>query len=212
MRPLLVLGARNFAPEIADIVSEVGGFQITGFVENLDRSRCGETIEGIPILWIDDVAELAATHLAVCAFGSTQRRRLVETAERMGFRFATIVHPSVRISASTSVGPGSIVGVAAIIGSYARIGRHVLVNRGAIIGHHTEVGDFSSIMPGANIAGSCTIGEGAYVGIGAVIIDHLAVGGGSVVGAGSVVTRDVPPRVQVTGVPARIVKENIDGL
>jgi sugar O-acyltransferase (sialic acid O-acetyltransferase NeuD family) len=212
MQPLLVLGTRSFAPEVLDLVLEAGGFRVTGLVENLDRDRCGGTIEGLPILWIDDVPELAATHRVVCTLGSTQRRRLVETAEQMGFSFATIVHPSVRIPASSSVGPGSIVSAGAIIASHVRIGRHVLVNRGAMIGHHTEIGNFSSIMPGANIAGSCRIGEGAYVGIGAIVVDHLTVGSGSVVGAGSVVAKDVPPNVQVTGMPARIVREGVDGL
>jgi sugar O-acyltransferase (sialic acid O-acetyltransferase NeuD family) len=211
VQPLLVLGARLFAPEIMDLVHEVGGYRITGLVENLDRSRCGETIEGLPILWIDDVASLASTHVAVCALSSTQRRALVETAERMGFRFPAIVHPSVRISISSTVGAGSIVGAGAIIASHVRIGRHVLVNRGATIGHHTEIGDFSSIMPGANIAGACRIGEGAYVGIGATVIDHLTVESGSMVGAGSVVAKDVPANVQVTGMPARVVKEGVDG-
>ncbi len=212
MQPLVVLGARNFAPEIADLVSDVGGYEITGFVENFDRERCGGTIEGVPILWIDDAAELAGTHLAVCAFGSTQRRALVETAEEMGFRFATIVHPSARVSTTSSVGDGSIISVGAIIASHVRIGRHVLVNRGAIIGHHTEIGDVASIMPGANIAGSCSIGAGAYVGIGAVILDHRVVGSGAVIGAGSVVTKDVPPNAQVVGNPARLVREGVDGL
>lgn len=211
-QPVLLFGARSFAPEIADLVSEVGGHQVTAFVENLDRARCHELLDGLPILWIDDVAELAATHLAVCALGSTHRRALVELAAGMGFRFATIVHPSARVSESATVGEGSIVSVGAIIASHVRIGSHVLVNRGALIGHHTEIGSFSSIMPGANIAGSCNIGEGAYVGIGAVILDHLAVGSASVVGGGSVVTKDVGRNVQVVGNPARVVKEGVDGL
>jgi acetyltransferase-like isoleucine patch superfamily enzyme len=47
--------------------------------------------------------------------------------------------------------------------------------------------------------------------MGAVVIDHLTIGAHSVVGAGSLVTKNVPDRVQVVGVPARIVKENIAG-
>lgn len=212
MQPLVVLGARNFAPEIADLVSDVGAYEITAFVENYERERCGGTIDGVPIIWVDDVAELAGTHLAVCAFGSTKRRAFVETAERMGFGFATIVHPSAHVSRTSSIGEGSVVGVGAIVASHVRIGRHVLLNRGAIIGHHTEIGDVSSIMPGANIAGSCRIGAGSYVGIGAVILDHRTVGDGAVVGGGSVVTKDVPSNTQVVGNPAKPVKEGVDGL
>jgi acetyltransferase-like isoleucine patch superfamily enzyme len=47
--------------------------------------------------------------------------------------------------------------------------------------------------------------------MGAVVLDRITVGVHSVVGAGAVVTRDVPDHVQVIGVPARIVKENIRG-
>jgi sugar O-acyltransferase (sialic acid O-acetyltransferase NeuD family) len=212
VQPLVVLGARNFAPEIADLVRDVGSYDITAFVENYDRDRCGGEIDGVEIVWVDDIAPLAATHLAVCAFGSTKRRAFVEAAEGMGFRFATIVHPSARVSATSSVGDGTVVSVGAIVASHARIGRHVLVNRGAIIGHHTEIGDVTSIMPGANIAGSCTIGAGAYIGIGSVILDHRTVGDGAVVGAGSVVTKDVAAHTQVVGNPARVVKEGVDGL
>ena len=40
-RPLLILGTGNFAAEVADLVSEIGGWTVTGFVESLDRERCG---------------------------------------------------------------------------------------------------------------------------------------------------------------------------
>jgi acetyltransferase EpsM len=210
-QPVLILSARPFAAEVADLVSEMPGLHVAGFVENLDRQRCQETLEGLPIYWVDDVAGMAQTHLAVCALGSTHRRRYVEQVAALGMRYVTVVHPQARVSAKSTVGEGSIISVGAIIAAHTRLGRHVFVNRGALVGHHVEVGDYATIGPGANIAGSCRIGEASYIGMGAMVLDHLTVGAHAIVGAGAVVTRDVPDNVQVLGVPARIVKENIAG-
>ena len=208
---LLILGTRTFAPEIADVASDVPGVEIAGFVENIDRARCSETLEGLPVLWVDDVAALARNHLAVCALGTTQRSRFIEQVSALGMRFATIVHPTARVSRNSKVGEGSIVCPGVVVATRTTIGRHVILNRGALIGHHTTVGDYCSIMPGANIAGACAIGEATYVGMGALVLDHHTVGSRSVVAAGSVVTRDVPDNVQVMGMPAKIVREQIEG-
>jgi len=208
---VLVLGTRTLAVEIADVIGEIPGYRVTGFVENMDRARCDETLEGLPIIWADTLAEYAKSHRAVCALATTFRKRFTDQASTHGMEFATVVHPSARVSPTSSLGEGSIVSAGVIIGARTTVGRHVIVNRGALLGHHTEVGDYVSIMPGANIAGRCRIGEATYIGMGAIVIDNIAIGAHSVIGAGAVVTRNVPDNVQVMGVPARIVKENIEG-
>lgn len=49
--------------------------------------------------------------------------------------------------------------------------------------------------------------EGVYIGTMAIIIGPVTIGEHAVVGAGSVVTKDVPPRTFVAGVPAKIVRQ-----
>jgi acetyltransferase EpsM len=208
-RPLLVLGTTAFAVEIADVAT-AAGHDVVGFVENLDRSRCEVPLDERPVHWIDDVGELAVTHDAVCGIGTTRRSIFTDQAAEHGLRFATVLHPTAHVSPTAVIGEGTIVGAAVVVGAYTQIGRHVMLNRGCLVGHHTEIGDYTSLQSGANIAGSCRIGEAAFIAMSAVVLDHLTVGASSVVAAGAVVVRDVPDHVQVVGVPARIVKTDIE--
>jgi len=90
------------------------------------------------------------------------------------------------------------------------LGRSVFVNRGATIGHHTTIGDYCSIQPGANVAGVITIGPQTYVGMGANVIEHRKIGTGCIIGGGAVVTEDLPDRVLAVGVPAKVVRTNVE--
>ena len=210
-QPLVVLGSRIFAEDVTDLVDDCPEYEVAAFGENWERARCAEPLLGRPVIWIDDLAPLAATHLAVCAIGTTHRVGFIEQAEKLGFRFATIRHPTARVSRTSMLGPGTIVSAGVMVAAHTRIGRHVIVNRGGLIGHHTTVGDCVTISPGANIAGRVIIGDRTYVGMGAIVLDSLTVGRGAVIAAGSVVTRDVPDHVQVMGAPARVTRERVEG-
>ena len=211
VQPLLVLGTHDFAPEVLDLVSDMPGYRVDGFVENLDRTRTEQPIEDLPVYWIDELAEFAETHRAVCALGTTTRGLIIDQAAALGIGFETLVHPAARVSRRSELGEGTIVSAGVVIATRTKIGRHVIVNRGALIGHDVEVGDFVTISPGANIAGFCRIGDRAYIALGAVVVDRTSIGGGAVVGAGAVVTRDVPANVKVLGVPAGIVGDPVEG-
>ena len=211
MTSLLILGTSTFAVEVADVVSETPGFEVSAFVENLDRTRTAGFLEELPVVWIDDIATYCGSHMALCGLGTTRRSAFIEQAVSVGMSFATVVHPNARVSRRSSVGEGSVVSVAVVVAAHTRIGRHVIINRGSLIGHHADIGDFTSVMSGSNIGGNCRIGEGVYIGMGSVILNNLTIGANSVVGAGAVVTRDVPPSVMVVGAPATIVKHDIKG-
>lgn len=207
---VVVLGSGRFAVEVADLVVQAGEDEVVAFVESWDRTKCDESLLGLPVRWIDDAAALAEGHRAVCGIGTTQRYVFVEQAIAMGFGFARIIHPSAVISPTAEIGDGCIVGAGAVVGASTRLFSHVILNRGALIGHHTIVGHFVTVSPGANVAGSVTIDDRAFIGMGALVLDHMRVGTGAIVGAGAVVTRDVPAHAQVQGVPARVTKENVD--
>ena len=209
--PLLILGAGTFAQDVADLVGDIAGYEVAGFVVSVPPYQPGAGLLGKPVYWVDDARQLAGRCQALSAIGSTRRAAFVAQMGGFGFKFATLVHPMARVSRAATLGAGTLVGPGAIISAYTEVGRHVIINRGALIGHHGKIGDGATISPGANLAAEVTVGARAYVGMGAVVVEKHSIGELSLVGAASLVTRDVPPRTVVMGVPARVVKENIDG-
>ena len=63
---LLVLGTGTLAIEIADVAAE-SGFEVAGFVENLDRGLCASPLEGLPVHWIDDGFSACDATTSPCA-------------------------------------------------------------------------------------------------------------------------------------------------
>jgi acetyltransferase-like isoleucine patch superfamily enzyme len=55
-----------------------------------------------------------------------------------------------------------------------------------------------------------TIGEHVWCGEGVTILKEVTIGEHSVIGARAVVTKDIPPHVVAVGIPAKVVKENMD--
>lgn len=60
--------------------------------------------------------------------------------------------------------------------------------------------------PGYEHDAPVSIGDYAWIGMGCIILKGVNIGEGALVAAGSVVTRDVPARTMVAGVPAKVVK------
>ena len=71
----VVLGTTLFATEIVDVATEAG-FEVTGYVENLDREKCASDLDGRPVHWIEDCDSLVATHRAVCGLGTTRLEKV----------------------------------------------------------------------------------------------------------------------------------------
>lgn len=209
--PLMILGTHVFAEEVDDLVDDMPGWTVTGFVENLDRARCDLMLHDKPVRWVDELADIVPPPHLFCAIGTTQRLRFIDEVARFGLPFAMLIHPTAHVSRRSRIGSGSLVGAGTIVAAHAEIGAHVILNRGVLVGHHTTIGDCVTVSPGANIAGRVRIGGQAYIAMGAIVLDGISIGRNAVVAAGSIVTRDVPDHVMVRGAPARIVETGIEG-
>jgi serine O-acetyltransferase len=102
---------------------------------------------------------------------------------------------------STVIGSGSRLaygGIGVVVHARARIGRNVTISQGVTIGGRNRSMDVPVIE------------DDVFLAPGSKILGPITVGTGSVVGANAVVVHDVPPRSIVAGVPARVLRTNID--
>ena len=211
-KKILILGTGTFAMDVTDMISDISGWEVSGFVASMPPYAPGMLLLDRPVYWVDEVPRFADTHLAFCALVTTRRYQFIEQVETMGFRFATVIHPSARVSRQASIGEGTLISGGVQVAAHTQIGRHVVINRGALIGHHNTINDFATISPGANLAGTINVGRRAWIGLGANVLEKLSIGACAVVGAGSLVMKDVPERVKVMGVPAVVIEQDVDGL
>jgi acetyltransferase-like isoleucine patch superfamily enzyme len=99
------------------------------------------------------------------------------------------------------------------IGAFVHIwgGGGVTIGHRVLIASHVAISSLTHVYTGSTIhrtlrAAPIDIGDDAWIGAHAVLLPGVRIGAGAVVGAGSIVTRDVPPRAIVAGVPARVLK------
>jgi len=119
------------------------------------------------------------------------------------------------------IGERSLVGRGSVIESDVRLGARVRVQSGVYLAAFCVVEDDVFIGPGATTANDDTMSRHAAgtplrgvtlrracrVGAGVVLTPGVEIGEEAFVAAGAVVTRDVPARAVVMGVPARVTGE-----
>ena len=54
------------------------------------------------------------------------------------------------------------------------------------------------------------IGNNVWIGLGVIILKGVTIGDGAIIAAGAVVNKDVPPETLVGGVPAKVLKSNVE--
>lgn len=206
---LLILGLGGLAISMADVAEESGQFDVIGFVVNEPPYTKGTNQAGKPVFWIDEVEDLDPGCAAICPLESPRKIHLINRVRTMGIQLVKLIHPTAYISRTVEIGENVIINSGAQIATNCRIGNHVIINRGALIGHDVTINDLCYISPGVNIASHVCVGAKTKIGMGANIIEKTHVGENCLIGAGSLITQDVPDRVKIVGMPARIIEQNI---
>lgn len=87
------------------------------------------------------------------------------------------------------------------------IGEDVVISEGVTI---RDSDNHELIYDGYERVKPISIGNHVWVGLGATILKGVNIGDGAVIAAGAVVTKDVPAKALVGGVPAKVLKRNVE--
>lgn len=125
-----------------------------------------------------------------------------------GFRIRGGAYISVADNAVLELGSGSI-----NRNSNIACFNHIIIGDDVTISENVVIRDSDNheiIRNGFTMDSPIVIGNHVWIGINSTILKGVHIGSGSVVAAGSVVTTDVPDRCIVGGVPAKILKTDIE--
>lgn len=86
------------------------------------------------------------------------------------------------------------------IGNNVKIGPNVVIR---------DSDNHQIIREGGVESAPICIGNNVWIGLNTIILKGVTIGDGAVIGAGAVVTKDIPSNCLAVGVPAKVVKSNI---
>ena len=125
---------------------------------------------------------------------------VLRIVHRIWNRFITHSHHC-EVTGQARIGPGFLImhRTGILIGP-ATIGKNLVLHHNVTIGQRVAGGDHG--VPG--------IGDNVWIGPGATITGAITIGDGATISAGTVLSRSVPPRALVGGVPGRIMALDYD--
>jgi sugar O-acyltransferase (sialic acid O-acetyltransferase NeuD family) len=205
---VVCVGGGGNAKVLIDIILNDNNYSLVGITE-VAGNLFQEKINGIPVIGSDEVLPRLFDEGVKFAFvgmgtvgNTSERTKIYQKIEAIGFAPLTIIHPSAMIALTAELGKGGCFMAGAIINPYAKIGHNVIVNTGALVEHDCLINDHVCISPGAILGGEVTVGEQSFIGMGALIKQGVTIGRNIIIGMGAVVLDDIPDGETVAGNPA----------
>lgn len=158
-RKIFIVGAGGLGKEVFCCIKEQWQWsETTGDIKFLEEDEYFKPRKVLDI----DVLSLSETDTSgafvVIAIGDSEARKRISSLLPSDTAYATVIHPSVRLTPYTKINTGSIVLAHCFLSCDVEIGLHAVINPGTTISHDCIIGDFFTCAPGVNISGNCIIG------------------------------------------------------
>lgn len=203
MKKLILIGAGGHAKSVADSINK-SEYELCGFI---DSNKKGMHM-GLPILGtgLEDIPNCEKYSYLVSIGDVGYRKLWFDRIRERRLNIINIIDSSAIISASAKMGIGNFVGKMAVINADAEIGNNNVINTKALIEHECKVGDHNHLSTNSVINGNVIVGNSVFLGSSSVCNGQLKIGSNAIIGSGSVIIKDIPEKVTVVGVPARVIK------
>lgn len=192
MKSIYVYGASGHGLVVADVARACGYDDIIFIDDGENKFPSFETIKKnkeIPI---------------TLGIGSNKiRYKLFNKLEQNNFNIVNLIHPSVVISQSVTIGHGVVIMPNVVINARTKIGNGVILNSACVIEHENIIDDFVHISPNVSLAGNVKVEEFSHVGIGTSVIQGINIGKNTIIGAGSVVVKNINSFKKAYGNPCK---------
>jgi len=203
---LLLVGASGLAQEVLAVLRTEGDARAVGILDD-SPALWGSHLAGVPIYGsLDTVSEHPDAEVLLCVGDGAARARLVARLDALSVRparYASVVHRSVEIPESCSIGAGSIVFAGVVLTVDVVVGDHVVIMPNVTLTHGNRIGSYATLAAGVALGGDVQIDEGAYLGMNATVRQRVRVGSGATIGMAAAVLTNVPAHQTWLGVPAR---------
>lgn len=188
-------------------------------ITDINLKKHGREIYGIPVIGDDKCIERYSTDeiYLVNGIGSVvlprKRMDLYNKWVGLGYKFASVIHPSSIIARDVKIGKGTQIMAGVVIQTGTQIGANTIINTKASIDHDCKIGEHCHVAPGVVFSGCVEVADFCHIGTGAVIINGVKIEKGVLVAAGAAVVNDIAEGTAVKGVPARFfcLKERTSG-
>lgn len=174
---MIIVGARGFATELFDVVSEKT--TDIAFYDDVNSDIKGYIYNKFPILKSEGEVlkffESNKSNEYTIGLGNPFLRfKVYEKFNSLGGKITSIISDCARIgNYSVCIGEGTNILPNAVFSSNTSIGKCGLVYYNVVVTHDCKIGDFVELSPNAIILGRCTIGDYTHIGANATILPDI---------------------------------------
>ena len=206
MKDLIIVGASGFGREVLQIVKDINKkeptWNILGFLDDNEEALDGYECDYNVIGTIRDCNPEPEQNYVMAIANPQVKEKVITLLESKGANFVSVIHPMAVIGSFNKIGRGIVVYPYAKVTVNTTIGDFVSL-LGSNIGHDAEVGDYTTITGMCAINGHVTIGKRVFIGSHVVVAPGKRIGDDVYVGNGSVVVTNIKAGNKVFGNPAK---------